>query len=202
MMTTPSPPSRLASQLLRHPLRRAWWVGVVWVLAGCVLPQEENLLTELPVPANNPPRILENQVLPPYRIIRGYGLFPTCSLEFSAIVEDLDVADRLRAYWYVDYDPNVPRGADRQYTVYPAKEAKAVREERATLRAIYNSADLYRLNVPGDHVVELIIADRPLSDGVPEPDQIPLADGTIFSRPGYTTSYVWFVHTEAGATCP
>lgn len=204
MTTMTSPPSRLASPLLRRlACRASGWGLAVWALGGCLLPQDESLLNELPVYRNSAPRILENQVQPTNRIIRGYGQFPTCALDFSAIAEDIDASDILYVYWYVDYDPSVRRGADLEYQIHPVPtEFKTVRDERATLRARYNSTDLYRLNIPGDHVVELIISDRVLVGREPQADQNPLSDGGTISVPGYSASYVWFVRTEAGATCP
>ncbi|ATB40079.1 hypothetical protein CYFUS_005527 [Cystobacter fuscus] len=201
MATTKSPPSRLASQLLGLCLRKGWGLGTaVWVLGGCILPQDEYYLDELPVPRNDPPRIVENLVQPPYRILRGFGSKPRCELEFSIIVEDPNLGDTLTAYWYVDYDPNQPRGADREVTLLP-KGDDPRRDERPTIKPIFNSAEFSRLNTPGDHVVEVVVADRALQGRVPQADIVQLPNGDILTNPGYATSYVWFVRTEQG-NCP
>ncbi len=68
-----SPLRRLASPLLPIPSMK--WLGLgaaVWTLGGCLIPQDENYLNELPVQRNHPPRIVEQQVQPSERIIRGY----------------------------------------------------------------------------------------------------------------------------------
>jgi hypothetical protein len=91
------------------------WLGLgvaVWTSGGCLLPQEEIFLNEFPEPRNRPPRIVEQQVQPTDRIIRGYGSDAMCELQFSVIVEDPDVSDTLYVNWFVDYDPSQQRGAD------------------------------------------------------------------------------------------
>jgi hypothetical protein len=194
------PPHQLASELL--PLPAMKWLGLaiaLWTSGGCLLPQDENYLSELPMQRNRPPRVVESQVEPSDRIIRGYGS-DLCELKFSVIVEDPDTADRLTVNWFVDYDPNQPRGADSVYRVEP-RENKLVRDERATFQARFSSGDISRLNLPGDHVVEAIVSDTALVGRDPEPRPISLSDGTIFNDPGYTATYVWFVRTEAGALC-
>jgi hypothetical protein len=202
MVTTKSPSSRLASQLLGLSFQKGWGLGVaVWTLGGCLLPQDDYYLSELPIPRNDPPRIVENLVQPPYRILRGYGSEPRCELEFSIIVEDPNLGDTLTAYWYVDYDPNQPRGADREVTLLP-KGSNPRRDERPTIKPIFNSAEFNRLNTPGDHVVEVLVSDRALQGRVPQPDIIQLPSGETLANPGFTASYVWFVRTEVGGDCP
>lgn len=196
-----TPRSALASELLSCP--RMKWMGLglaAWMLMGCLVPQDQNYLSERPIPRNRPPRILETQVQPSERIIRGYGL-DRCELEFHAIVEDPDMADKLYTYWYVDYDPTDTRGADSQRSLEPTNN-KTVRDERATFSSRVNSSNFNRLNIPGDHVVELVVSDRTLIDGrEPEPTVHRLPDGTDVLDPGYATTYVWFVRTEVGGDC-
>ncbi|QRK06831.1 hypothetical protein JQX13_43350 [Archangium violaceum] len=182
------------------------WLGLgltVGALGGCLIPQDEEYLSELPVRLNHPLRIVEQHAKPSNRIIRGFGTPELCELEFSVPVEDLDLADTLVAYWFVDYDPNQPRGADSVVNILPDKGAiDAVRDEFAVFRARYNSADIGRLNTPGDHVVEVVVTDTALLAGR-EPQgksSINLEDGTVYEDRGYTASYAWFVKTEAGGT--
>src|SRR6218665_280985 len=200
MATTKSPLRQLASELLVLPL--GWWMGVgaaAWTLGGCLIPQDEAFLSELPIPRNRPPRIVEKQVQPSERIIRGYGS-DFCSMEFSVIVEDPDVGNTLTANWFVDYDPNQPRGADRVVRLDP-KDDNVVRDERAYFQPNFNSVVFDRLNTPGDHIVEVLVADSALVGRDPQPTVIKLPDGQDFSDPGYAVSYVWFVRTEAGRGC-
>lgn len=192
---------RLASELLRLPAVKSLGLGAaVWILGGCLIPQEESYLSEVPMQRNRPPRIVEKHAEPFNRIIRGYGS-DLCTLSFSVIVEDPDVSNRLAAYWFVDYDPNQPRGADQIVIIEP-KGGKVTRDERASFQANFDSVDFNRLNLPGDHVVEVVVTDTSLLDREPEGRIFPLPDGGTITDPGYTATYTWFVRTEAGANCP
>ena len=200
MATMKSSLHPVASDLLALSRMKRWALGLTLCSCmGCVLPQEESYLSELPIPPNRPPRIVENQVQPSERIIRGYGT-SLCQLDFSVIVEDPNLGDVISTNWWVDYDPVHPRGADSSDTLAPGQTA--VRDERATFHSTFNSAGFNLLNTPGDHVVEVVISDTPLQGRDPKPNIIRLPDGTTFSDPGYSTSYVWFVRTEAGGNCP
>ncbi len=190
---------RLASELLGLPAVKRLALGAaLGLLGGCLIPQEESFLSELPMQRNRPPRIVEKQVQPSERIIRGYGS-DTCTLEFVVVVEDPDVADTLTAHWFVDYDPSQPRGADRLVTISP-KGGTVVRDERAYLRLNFDSTDIPRLNTPGDHVVEVVVADKALVGRDPVSETIQL-DGVSYEDPGYTATYAWFVRTEDGRLC-
>lgn len=196
-----SPLRRLASELLHLPAMK--WLGLgisAFALGGCILPQDEEYLSSLPVPLNHPLRIIEQQVAPPDRIIRGYGTGDLCELEFSVILEDPDIDDTLVAYWFVDYDAGQSR-IDAQNFIGP-KGNKPVRDERASFHVRFS--DLNPLNVPGDHVVEVVVTDTTLAEGrEPQPKNIiRREDGTDYRDPGYTATYAWFVRTEAGGHCP
>jgi hypothetical protein len=190
---------RLARNLLSRPAITGLGLGAaLWVSGGCLLPQDETYLSELPQPRNRPPRIVESQVQPSERIIREYGA-GLCALEFSVIVEDPDIGDTLSAHWYVDYDPAQPRGADNEYTLSPS--SKPLREDRAYFRDSYGAIGS-RLSTPGDHLVEVVVSDSRLVSREPQPRLIKLSDGTIYADPGYTTTYAWFVKTVPGGNCP
>jgi hypothetical protein len=196
-----TPPRQLASELLSLPtMKRLGLAIAMWTSGGCLLPQDENYLSGLPMQRNRPPRVVESQVEPADRIIRGYGTSDLCELKFSVVVEDPDVADRLTVNWFVDYDPSQPRGADSVSRVEP-REDKIVRDDRANFQVRFSSGDISRLNLPGDHVVEAIVSDTALVGRDPEPRPILLPDGTTFNDLGYTATYVWFVRTEAGTLC-
>lgn len=194
-----SPLLQLASELL--PPSAMKWLGLgisACALGGCLLPQNEEYLSSLPVPLNHPLRIVEQQVAPPDRIIRGYGTGDLCALEFSVPVEDPDLGDRLVAYWYVDYDANQPR-IDSEVSIEP-RGSNPVRDERASFRVRFT--DLSPLNVPGDHVVEVIVTDTTLVGREPQPKNVyHTADGGEHLDPGYSATYAWFVRTEAGGRC-
>jgi hypothetical protein len=178
------------------------WLGLglaVWAGGGCLLPQEEDYLNEFPIPRNRPPRIVEKQVQPPDRIIRGYGS-DTCELQFSVAVEDPDLGDNLTAHWFIDYDPTQPRGADNVDTL--GSGDRELRDPRADFNPRFGSVEYSRLNTPGEHVVEVIVSDNGLVGREANPFIHRLQDGTDFKDPGYTATYVWFVRTEpAGGDC-
>src|SRR6218665_751061 len=122
MATTKSPLGQLASELLVLPV--GLWMGLgaaAWTLGGCLIPQDEAFLSELPIPRNRPPRIVEKQVQPSERIIRGYGS-DFCSMEFSVSVEYPDVGNTLPDNWFADSDPNQARGKDRVLRSDPKDE--------------------------------------------------------------------------------
>ncbi|MET0402184.1 MAG: hypothetical protein ABW123_07250 [Cystobacter sp.] len=170
------------------------------VLGGCLIPQEERYLQTLPTARNNPPRIVENLVTPAFRIIRAHGAAPPCALEFSVFVEDPDVDDTILVRWYVDYDPAQPGPPDWEETLLP--DGKVRRDKSVRIQAIFNSAQFSRLNTPGDHTVEVLVADRALLGREPQPDTYVLPDGEILRDPGYSVTYAWFVNTVSGGQCP
>ncbi|AKJ04246.1 putative lipoprotein [Archangium gephyra] len=186
------------------PAMKWWGLGAAaWLLGGCVIPQDASYLSDVPEQRNRPPRFVESQMQPAERIVRGYGSDDLCQLTFEAIVEDPDVDDRIVAYWYVDYDPTRTQREDARSVIQP-KKSKVIRDDRATFQVNFNSADFNRLNVPGDHIVEVVVTDTALVEGR-EPDAsstVTLSDGGTVVDPGYTTTYVWFVRTEAGGGCP
>ncbi|WP_257446471.1 hypothetical protein [Archangium lipolyticum] len=188
---------QLAGELLPRPSMKWLGLGVaVWTLGGCLIPQDENYLNEFPIQRNRPPRIVESQVEPVERIVRSYGS-DACEMTFSVIVEDPDTANRLSVYWFVDYDPSQPRQADAVSRVEP-RDNKIAREDRAYFQVSFNSGELNRLNLPGDHVVEAIVSDTSLVGRDPELKPISLSDGSTFNDAGYTATYVWFVKTGNG----
>jgi hypothetical protein len=180
------------------------WLGLgvaVWTSGGCLLPQEEIFLNEFPEPRNRPPRIVEQQVQPTDRIIRGYGSDNMCELQFSVIVEDPDVSDTLYVNWFVDYDSSQQRGADHVERIQPNSLPKEARDQRGTFNPKIPSIDFSRLNAPGEHVVEVIVSDTPLVGREPEKTPIRLEDGTETYDPGYAATYAWFVKTEPAGDC-
>lgn len=175
------------------------WLGLAWVAgvaSGCLIPQDDTLLAELPQRRNRPPRILETQVQPPERIIQDFGTADRCELTFSVAVEDPDVDDLITVNWYLDYNPDNPTGFYRTFEL--ANNGQAQRGDQATLRINLRAANS-PLSEPGIHLVEALVADaRLLSGRQPEQRRVPLADGGFIINPGYVVSYAWFVNTTGG----
>ena len=61
------------------------------LLAGCLLPQEDTILEDIPPPVNQPPAIIESEVQPPSRSFTVDGGTGCPDLVFSAPVEDPDL---------------------------------------------------------------------------------------------------------------
>ncbi|MBJ6762329.1 hypothetical protein JGU66_16285 [Myxococcaceae bacterium JPH2] len=164
------------------------------VAAGCLVPQDSaSFLDSLPVMLNRPPRIIENQVRPPERLIRDFGA-TTCALDFSVEVQDPDVDDTLSVEWYVDYptDGRIQQVDEFTNTGRPDRAGGA--QLHVDLRAA-NSL----LASPGLHVVEAIVTDTRLIHREPRPrGQLDLADGGTVVNPGFATSYAWVVNTVQG----
>jgi len=185
----------LAKGLLALP---RWWLGLAWVAcvaSGCLIPQEDTLLVELPQRRNRPPRILENLVNPPQRITQDFGAAGRCELEFSVAVEDPDVDDLITVSWYLDYNADSPTGYYRQVALL--NNGQPQRGDRATLRINLSAANS-PLREPGVHLVEALVSDARLVGREPEQRRVPLPDGGVIINPGYSVTYAWFVNTVRG----
>lgn len=171
------------------------WLGLavaalVW--SGCLIPQDDTFLAELPEQKNRPPRIIEQQVQPTQRFTREFGGADGCELDFSVKVEDPDVDDILYVRWSVDDQPQPHRTETRL-----ANNGIAQRGEAATLHISLLAADS-PLSRPGPHVVEAMVADGIVAEGKPQPDIINLPDGGTLEDPVYLDTYAWFVNTVQG----
>ncbi|RYZ42001.1 MAG: hypothetical protein EOO71_09680 [Myxococcaceae bacterium] len=177
------------------PLMAGLGAASLAVGSGCLIPQDEALLEGVPQFKNRPPRIVEEQVEPSERILRAFGV-GTCTQDFSVVVEDPDVDDRLTVEWYVDYNPSEPVGFYRQIVL--ANTGQPRRDDRGTLHMDLRSAN-NPLGTPGIHLVEALVTDRHLTNRQPDPpEEVFLADGGLVKNPGFVTSYSWVVNTVAG----
>jgi hypothetical protein len=163
----------------------------VLLFAGCLLPQEDTILEDIPPPVNQPPAIVESEVQPSSRSFTVDGGAGCPNLVFSAPVEDPDLEDILYFDYYVD-TAQVEQG-----TVPP--NGNAFRAEAATYSVDFGDAG--PVQTPGMHVVEVLVADGPLVNGVPVPRTVTLPDGGTRIDTTYAVSYVWLV-TVTGGPCP
>ncbi|AEI67532.1 hypothetical protein [Corallococcus macrosporus] len=176
----------------RRRLRRL--VAASLVASGCLIPQDDTLLDAVPDFMNRPPRIIESLVAPQQRFIPDFGA-STCDLTFEVAVEDPDVDDRIVVHWYVDYNPQDPRGPYRQYELASTREPR--RSDRGTLLISLASAN-NPLAAPGPHLVEALVSDAELVDRVVQPRPVQLPDGTTLDNPGFAVTYSWVVNTVQG----
>jgi hypothetical protein len=174
-------------------------VGALLVAAvmvpACLIPQTDVIL-ETPLPEKNqPPRILEDKVQPPGRFVTVKNGSNCPNLAFSAPVADPDVTDTLTYNFYVDADIN-PNFV-KQGIIGP--DGQVFRSEPATYEVSFATAN--PLQQPGDHVVEVLVADGQLAGRTPLPRQVTLPDGGTVQDPTYAVTYAWTVTVVAGS-CP
>jgi len=166
------------------------------VLPACIIPQTDNILEPIPAALNRPPRILEDSLQPPGRFVTVKNGSGCPNLAFVATVADADVNDTLYYNFYVDADLNP--GFVKQGVI--GTDGQVVRSEPATYEVSFATAN--PLQQPGDHVVEVLVADGPLVGRTPQPPKpVSLPDGGTFQDASYAVSYAWTVTVVAGA-CP
>lgn len=162
---------------------------------GCLIPQDDTQLDRVPEFMNRPPRIIESLVTPQQRIILDFGA-GSCDLTFEVVVEDPDVDDRIVVHWYVDYNPQDPRGPYRQYELANDNNEPR-RSDRGSLLISLASANS-ELGTPGPHLVEALVSDSEVVDRVVKPRTVNLPDGTTMEDPGFIVTYSWVVNTVQG----
>ncbi|ABF88878.1 putative lipoprotein [Myxococcus xanthus DK 1622] len=187
--------------MMEATTRRYSWRRELWLLmaagcaaSGCLIPQDDTLLDAVPDFMNRPPRIIDSLVAPQQRFISDFGA-DGCDLTFEVAVEDPDVDDRIVVHWYVDYNPQDPRGPYRQYELASTREPR--RSDRGTLLISLASAN-NPLSTPGPHLVEALVTDAELVDRVVRPRPVQLPDGTTINNPGFVVTYSWVVNTVQG----
>ncbi len=170
-------------------------LGCAAALGACLLPQDDNILEDIPTAANQPPGILEADVQPPTRSFTVDGGANCPDLTFSAPVEDADLSDLLYYDYYVDSTADT--GLVAQGTIPPS--GSAFRTEAATYTVHFATPG--PAQAPGTHWVEVLVADGPLVNGVPVPISVPLPDGGTTLQTTYAVSYVWLMTVTDGG-CP
>jgi hypothetical protein len=164
-------------------------------VAGCLIPQEDHILEPFPPRMNQPPRILEDLLQPSNRFVTVQNGANCPDLTFVASVADPDVDDRLIYNFYVD--PNLNPAFVKQAIV--PNGGQTTRPEPATYEVSFAVAG--PLQQPGQHVVELLLADGPLVNRDPQPRVVTLLDGGTALDPSYAVTYAWVVTVNPGP-CP
>jgi hypothetical protein len=162
-----------------------------------VLPQTDDYIDRNPQFPNHPPRIVE-QTLEPSQPVVPLSNGANCSLRFRVQVEDLDIQDRIRVYWYVDYYLN-GRPPEKSEAIDNLGSGSV---RPTTLEYVGTpSAPGSPLFTVGNHVVEALVADGEVLDrrnGRPE-GKNDLPDG---GPPTFFVIKPWFVQVEAQGDCP
>jgi len=165
------------------------------VLPACLLPQEDHIIQPLPPLMNQPPRILENLLQPSSRFVTVRNGTDCPNLTFLAPVSDPDIGDTLIYNFYVD--PDLFPAFVKQATI--SKNGQADRSEPATYEVSFATPG--PLQQPGDHVVEVLVADGALVNRDPQPRVVTLLDGGTALDPSYAVTYAWTVTVVQGS-CP
>lgn len=194
----------LAFGPLPFPARAAG--NLLWLLlaafsalgSGCFLPQDDDVLPFIPPARNRAPRL---SLQTPTGTVPSGNQEPECPpLEFSALVEDDDVADRIYVQWFVD-----PNGNPRQlpYASQRLDPANAIRRPEKALLQIPTTGASPLANA-GTHLVELLVSDGPLVNRETERRQIAGApDGGFYDDTAYIAYHYWKVVVTNGAQdCP
>ena len=160
---------------------------------GCILPQDDTLLSDLPPALNRPPRFLEDNLVP------GTGITPLsngvgCEQQFVAYAEDPDAADTLYVSFFIDYDknPDVSYGS----TVITGSGGTVRGSASLTLRTDQVGIPLFTV---GDHAVDVVVSDEPLQSGRrprPRPVGSVVDGGPVNSS--FAVMHTWFIKTVPG----
>ena len=172
-----------------------WALGWTAALVGCLIPQPDNILADLPPAVTQPPAILDEEVRPATQLFTVDGGADCPALTFSAPVEEANLSDVLYFNYYVDSTADT--GLVAQGTIPPS--GSAFRTEAATYTV--NFASPGPVQTPGMHFVEVLVADGPLVNGSPQPVAVPLPDGGTGLQTTYAVSYLWLVTVTDGG-CP
>jgi hypothetical protein len=183
------PPARLASTLL--PL---CWVACA--LNGCLVSQEDRMLSDIPAQRNRPPRIIEERLDPRDR----YRLVTECiPLTFEIRAEDPDINDLLKVRWYVDYHRT--QLVEKEQFLSPSGQPE--RTDPGSLTVDLSSRlglPASQLQAPGTHFVEAVVFDNQIVGTLRIPLPFTAADAGVVENPSYAVSYAWVV--EATRNCP
>ncbi len=185
---------------------RLWGAVAALALGGCLLPQDDTVLPEIPRPKNTSPQILSVEPAPRTTIRVGENCRCPDS-PFRIFVRDPDPQE-IRSRWFVD----VPQGS--KYGDFTYADGKRVQyqgsalrnapvESPSTLCAVNNSALLVPTTGRDPHFVEVFIADGEFEDFTADkdvvqvkPDVFPAPDGGTVHDEKRAVHLFWNVHSD------
>jgi hypothetical protein len=175
-------------------------VAVAAVLVhGCLLPQDDQVFDDLPPRRNIAPRIVQDQAKPGAVTAIDLELGPNCRRpSFSVVVEDLDLADRIRNKWFVDPDQAF---STVNFSTNPLNQSEtSIRNTPFTAPTQLFSAGS-KLAEPGQHFLTVVIADGEFEGGgiatLGRSHVIPDGDGgtRVVIDPSHTDQFTWVINT-------
>ncbi len=180
-------------------------VAVAAVLVhGCLLPQEDQVFADLPPKKNSYPRIVEGLQKPTDQAV-SLELGANCKRTvFSVVVEDPDVADRIRNKWFVDPDIGFTTVSFSTQSLGESKLAIRNTPFSAPTQLFSPGSQLYE---PGMHRLVVVIADGEFEASsiatTPRSILVNIDGGSeLFSDPSYTDTYTWNVTTSLAPCGP
>ncbi len=160
--------------------------------ASCLIPQDDEVIAELPPLKNRPPRIVAT--LPATFTVPDFETGTRCTREpFSITVEDIDTGDTLNTYWFIDKtDSTQP---------FSSSPAFGTGSPTRSISQPSGGAFLALLaNLPaGTHTLTVFVVDRlidEITDGNIRPLRTPvsLPDGEMGWDEGYKDEFTWVIH--------
>lgn len=167
-------------------------------LMGCLIPQDDQVIPELPPRKNTPPRIVATSP----GINAKFFTTASCAAmnkPFSVTVAD-DDDDNLRSMWFIDYEP--PMAAVTPFIPNavpptPGAPARVVSEPTAQ-----NFKSAMANLTAGTHLLSVYVADREFQEFnglvLTVDRQLKVGDASVTDF-GYVDSFTWVVKVEP---CP
>ena len=172
------------------------------LVQGCLIPQEDPVLPDLPPKRNTPPVLVLDSATP---MKRGTTLFlnPSCMSKdrrFAIAVVDPDLGDKIVTRWFVDHDDKFTT-LPVNGTEFPSGAKFAERGIAKPIELFYTSGRLF--DPPGAHWVTVVISDRAfLPEGIDVTlGTFDLPDGGTTPDMTTTAQYTWEVITDK-TNCP
>ncbi len=180
---------------------------------ACLLPQDDEIITPLPQPANRPLRVLPGLAVPEQReAIARFGT--NCARPvFSVKVEDPNVGDKILALWFIDPIERYIGGVPGPNPGVPVSGEPTIRELKVPSQFI---TTLGTFTDGRKHRVEVVVTDGdfiesvrndaegnplPFLDITRPPNRIGTGDAGVIEVPAYRDDYVWLVQVDT-TPCP
>ncbi len=177
--------------------RLLWGAVAALLVQGCLIPQDDPVLPDLPQKKNTTPKLVAESARPKMRgfnIRLGAGCDCLTCLErpFEIVVEDPDLGDVVSTRWFVD--------DDGKFLSVPLNGTGlgSSSEKRGIARPVNQLYTMTNLRVSGTHDVTVVVADRQFpAEGIEMTKElIPLPDGGSVEYLTSTSQYTWQVFTD------
>lgn len=184
------------------------WIAVVVTHTACLIPQEDQIITELPRAANRPPRILQDLSKPEQRVSTVRVGTGCPRVPFEVQVDDPNTLDSIRAIWFID--PNDRYVAEPGKPVIPGNPG-ILTSGGSTIRLLQANTQFFSQLAAfrGEHRVEVVVTDGEFIEGERvdgNNDPVPYLEifrpsfraptGEVIPVEAYRDEYVWIVDVD------